>query len=97
MKTLATKLRPAGWCWLGLSIYVVTADTFLIVQERKGKEQYCTMSTSFRYALAHPIKRWPVILIWGLVTFHLFDWFFPEQIRKYEPIRAIGKKTRTSA
>jgi len=48
------------------------------------------MSTSFRDALSHPIKRWPVIVIWLGLTFHLFDFFFPEHIKKYEPIRFIG-------
>jgi hypothetical protein len=50
------------------------------------------MSTSFRDALAHPIRRWPIILIWIGMTFHLFDFFFPEPIRKYEPARFIGTK-----
>ena len=92
MKNWTTKIRPAGWCWLGLSLYIISADTFLIVKERKGHAQYCTMSTSFRDSLAHPIKRWPIILIWIGITFHLFDFFFPEPIRKYEPARLIGTR-----
>lgn len=92
MKKPVTKLRPAGWCWLGLSIYVISADTFLIIKETRGHKDYCTMSTSFREALSHPIKRWPVIVMWIGLTFHLFDFFFPEHIKKYEPIRLIGTK-----
>lgn len=84
-------LRPAGKAWLGLTIYVLAADTYLITQEFNGKTNYYTMSSSFRYALSHPIARWPVILIWLLLTFHLFDFFFPEQVRRYEPIGLVGR------
>jgi len=91
MKT-KTKIKPAGYCWLGLSLYVVSADMFLIVNERKDSEKYYTMSSAFRDALAHPIKRWPVILMWLGLTFHLFDFFFPEHIKKYEPVRLIGTR-----
>ena len=88
------RLKPAGWCWFGLMIYVVSADTFLLVQEFNNKENYYTMSSSFRYALKHPLRRWPLIVMWLILTFHLFDFFFPERVRKFEPIGAIG---RTSA
>jgi hypothetical protein len=85
------KLRPAGYCWLGLTVYVVGADTFLVLQEHRGKADYYTMSSAFRYSLAHPVKRWPVILMWLFLTFHLFDFFFPPQIRRFEPVGACGR------
>jgi hypothetical protein len=86
------KLRPAGYCWLGLTIYVIGADLFLLIQERKGKPNYYTMSSAFRDALRHPVRRWPVILMWLLLTFHLFDFFFPEKLRQLEPIGATGRQ-----
>lgn len=85
------KLRPAGYSWLGLTIYVVAADTVLIIQERRGLQTYCTMSTGFRTALQHPLKRWPVILIWLSITFHLFSFFFPENIRRFEPMGVVAR------
>ena len=85
------KLRPAGRAWLGLVIYVIAADSYLIIQERRGNVRYYTMSSGFRDALKHPIKRWWMILIWIFLTFHLFDFFFPEPIRKFEPIGVSGR------
>lgn len=84
-------LRPAGYAWLGLTVYVLASDTLLVVQERRGKADYYTMSSSFRYALAHPVRRWPVILMWLILTFHLFDFFFPPSIRRFEPVGALGR------
>jgi hypothetical protein len=85
------KLRPAGYAWLNLTIYVVVTDVFLVIQEARGKENYYTMSSAFRYALMHPVKRWPIILIWFMVTFHLFDFFFPEKVRRFEPLGMAGR------
>ncbi len=80
--------KPASIAWAGLVGYVVTADVVLVTFERKGAERFGTMSAAFRDSLAHPIKRWPVIVAWGLLTFHLFDFFFPERVRRVEPGRA---------
>lgn len=85
------KLRPAGKAWLGLTIYVIAADSYLILQERRGKSEYYTMSSGFRYALSHPRSRWKVILMWLFLTFHLFDFFFPEKLRRLEPLGAAGR------
>lgn len=85
------KLNPAGYAWLGLTVYVVASDSFLIIEEHRGKVNYYTMSNAFRESLRHPIKRWPVILMWAILTFHLFDFFFPETIRRFEPIGAAGR------
>lgn len=85
------RLRPAGYAWLGLTVYVLAADSILIVQEYRGKPNYYTMSSGFRYALSHPVKRWPVILMWLLLTFHLFDFFFPASVRRFEPLGALGR------
>lgn len=85
------QLRPAGYAWLGLTMYVIALDSMLIIQERRGKTSYYTMSTGFRYALQHPVKRWPVILMWLFLTFHLFDFFFPPSVRRFEPVGAVGR------
>lgn len=51
------------------------------------------MSTVFGDALSHPIKRWPVIGTWGLLTAHLFANLLPipEGIKKYDPIGWAAK------
>ena len=80
--------KPASYAWTGLVGYVIVADVVLVTFERKGLEGFGTMSSAFRDSLAHPVKRWPVIVAWGLLTFHLFDFFFPERVRRVEPGRA---------
>ena len=80
--------KPASYAWTGLVGYVIAADVVLVTFERKGLEGFGTMSSAFRDSLAHPVKRWPVIVAWGLLTFHLFDFFFPERVRRVEPGRA---------
>lgn len=85
------KLRPATKAWVGLTAYVVIADTYLIYQETKHREGYCTMSTAFEDALRHPAKRWPVSISWALLTLHLFDLVLPEKLKPYEPITGIGR------
>lgn len=92
MKKKQNKISPAGWCWGGLVGYVLIADSFLIKKSKSGQTHYYTMSTAFRESLAHPIKRWPIMMLWGLLTFHLFDFFFPDKVKQYEPIRFIGNK-----
>lgn len=90
---MSKRLKPATWAWVGLVVYIVSADTFLLVQEFNNKENYYTMSSCFRYALKHPLRRWPVIIIWLMLTFHLFDFFFPERVRRFEPIGAVGRSS----
>lgn len=36
-----------------------------------------TLTGAFRKATKHPISRWPVVLAWGITTFHLFGWLDP--------------------
>jgi hypothetical protein len=89
-----TKLSPAGWSWLGLTIYVIAADSYLIIQESLGNKKYYTMSTAFRKSLHHPTKiwlRWFVIFLWISLTVHFFSAFLPEKYRKLEPIAAGGE------
>lgn len=92
---MVMNLQPPHYAWFGLTIYVITADVILISFERRGKDGFYTMSTAFRSGLAHPIHRWPLIMAWTLLTLHLFDFFFPEKIRQYDPVRLVGGRVAT--
>ena len=83
--------RPASLAWAGLIVYVVLIDSYLIAQETRGKEGYCTMSTAFKDALRHPIKRLPLLAAWAILTLHLFPILYPERYHKYEPITLAGR------
>lgn len=83
-------MRPAGWCWVGLAIYVTLADAILIYGRKAGMEGYCTMSQAFEDALHHPVRRWPVVIAWSLVTFHLFDAWLPDSVQRIDPIGWAG-------
>lgn len=85
------KLRPATWAWIGLVVYVTTADALLIAAEMRGWSGYCTMSSAFKAALERPVKRWQLILAWLLVTLHLFPVVLPERYRPYEPVGLTGR------
>ena len=85
-------MQPAVKAWIMLAIYVIVVDTVLIVGEQKGREDFFTMSTAFENALRHPVKRWPVILLWGFLTLHLFDIILPENVKRYEPVTLVGRK-----
>jgi len=81
------KLRPGGWAWVGLAGYVAIADTILI---KSGKE---TMSTVFGDALKSPASRWPVILVWLIITLHLFGNYIPswlKWLRSFDPISGLA-------
>lgn len=83
--------RPATAAWIGLVGYVVAVDSYLIVQEAKGRDGYCTMSTAFKDAVRHPVKRLPLVMAWSILTLHLFPILYPERYHKYEPITLIGR------
>lgn len=82
------KLRPGGWCWVGLAGSVATADVLLI---RSGK---ATMSEVFGDALRHPGRRWAVLAAWGILTVHLFGNILPRvatPIKRLDPIGAVAR------
>ena len=64
--------------WAGLVAFVVAADAALILTKSK------TMSSTFRNALHHPVRRWVVGGSWTLLTLHLFT------ETKYDPISIAG-------
>lgn len=61
--------------WTGLALYVLAYDTWALATRRD------TLSTVFRRSVAHPIRRWPVILTCAVTILHLFgrlpDWIDP--------------------
>jgi len=91
-------MRPAQAAWTGLVLYVVAADVYLILHERKGKRHYYTMSTSFRISLSHSQLKWILALTWALLTLHLFEPFLPRRVkwfdlsRAYDMVRRAGGK-----
>jgi len=52
--------------WVGATTFVVVADVAL------AKTNQPMMSTVFRDTVRHPLKRWPVVVLWSYLTAHLF-------------------------
>lgn len=71
--------------WLGLTVYVIVADTSLA---RRGKPM---MSTVFRDAVRHPVKRWPIGVVWTYLTAHLF------LNLPWDPLRLIGERINATS
>lgn len=69
------RVGTAGW--IGLAAYVAGWDWF-------ASEE---LSTAFGRALAHPVRRWPVIVAWTVTTAHLFR-LIP---RRWDPFHALGR------
>ena len=87
-------IRPAGWAWIGLVAYVAVVDTILLRLHRKRGLPYCTLSEAFGDALKHPIKRFPLIFAWFLLTLHLFGCLIPERfnfLKKLDPIGYLAR------
>lgn len=66
--SIRTPRKPfnAGWGWAGLAVYVLAYDTWALARRRD------TLSTVFRRSLAHPIRRWPVVVTSGITILHLY-------------------------
>lgn len=80
-------LRPGGWAWVGLATGVIATDAVLIASKN------ATMSEVFGDTLKHPIKKWPVLAAWLILTLHLFGNLMPkplEAIKRYDPIRFVA-------
>lgn len=74
------KVTSGSKAWAGLAAYIVSYDIYAISRKKD------TLSMAFYEALKHPVKRWPVILIWTYITVHLFK-FLPD---KFDPLRMFG-------
>lgn len=86
-------MRPSAKAWLGLTGYVVVADTYLIRRAKRTGDhsKYATMSVAFGDGLTHPRKRWVVMTCWAVLTAHLFGVFFPKWMRQFDPIGFIAR------
>jgi len=75
--------------WIGLTSYVVIYDTLAIHYD------WPTLSNIFGDALDHPIKRWPVLVVWGALTLHLFAALLPAPVRRtlapYDPLGRMAQ------
>lgn len=84
------KLKPSGYAWLGLVIYVTCIDILLLRLKKRHGQPYRSMSEAFGEALKHPWKRWPIIVSWGVLTLHLFGVFIPDKFEKFKNLDPIG-------
>lgn len=79
---------------MGVTGSIIVIDSVLI------RTNNPTLSEVFGDALKHPIKRWPVIVTWGLVTSHLFGEMMPEPLRSklgpYDPIGYVARKIESA-
>lgn len=58
-------MRRAWNPWLLLAGAVVIIDAVALRTSRS------TLTSAFRGALRHPVRRWPVLAAWALVSSHL--------------------------
>jgi hypothetical protein len=79
------KIRPAGWCWIGLAAGVAVADVILIRKEQ------ATMSEVFGDRLAHQTHRWLLAAAWVGLTAHLFGKVIPEELHGLDPISHLAR------
>lgn len=61
-----TRRVSGAWGWLGLAGFVFAYDTIVLAH---GQE---TLTSAFGRAMQHPVRRWPVVALWGVTTLHLF-------------------------
>jgi hypothetical protein len=75
--------------WLGVLCYVVAYDAWAMIHGRE------TLSHSYYRAIQHPLRRWPTVLVWAVLTLHLFH-LIPDRL---DPLRApfASARTRRSA
>lgn len=85
---LRPKVKPGGWCWLIMATQVSAMDFWLIYKQKS------TMSEVFGAALRHPLRRWPIILSWTILTLHLFSCIMPIWMTKLKHIDPIGIAAR---
>lgn len=60
--------RPVngGWGWALLAGYIGLYDTWALTTGRE------TLSSAFGRAARHPVKRWPTLAVYLVITLHLF-------------------------
>lgn len=73
-------MRSGTKAWIGLTVYVAGYDLWAAV---RGEE---TLSTAFYRAVRHPVRRFPLVLLWAYLTAHLFH-LLPD---RWDPLRRAG-------
>lgn len=53
--------------WALLAGYIGLYDTWALTTGRE------TLSSAFGRTMRHPVKRWPMFIVYGVITLHLFD------------------------
>lgn len=81
--------RPGLYAWFGMVGFAGFADYWLI------KHHHDTMSAVWGDAISHPVRRWPLLVSWIVLTLHLFGRILPECVQplgKYDPIGYLARK-----
>lgn len=60
------KQHVATLAWVGLFVYVAAYDSWALLREAE------TLSAAFGRGMRHHHARWPVFMLWAVVTGHLF-------------------------
>lgn len=67
------RISLGGWGWVGIAGVVTVVDGVALHLEATGRViEAPTMSRSFFLATRHPVRRWPVLVSWLVLTVHLF-------------------------
>lgn len=56
-----------AWGWTLLAGYIGIYDTWALTTGRE------TLSSAFGRTMRHPAKRWPTLVVYIVITLHLFD------------------------
>lgn len=83
----SARSTPGALAWLGLAAYVVGVDAALILNGKK------TMSQVFEGTLRDPVRKYPVVVAWAIVTGHLFT-PVESRMKKLDPIYQFGCVSR---
>ena len=68
------------WPWVWLALGITAYDAFLLSTGSRS------LSESFALSVRHPVRRWPTILAWTVLTAHLFA-VLP---RRYDPLHRVA-------
>lgn len=79
-------LKSGTTGWVLLAGFVVAWD--YAAWKIRGE----SLTSAFRKSVQHPVARWPVVLAWGVTTFHLFGWLDPRVDPFYRCGQVIARK-----
>jgi len=78
------KQASGVWGWLLLLAVVVAWDVVALRTEKVD-----TLSGAFYKALQSPVRRWPTVLVWAVLTMHLFQW--PKFLKRLDPFQFLER------